>query len=301
MAKFKRIDDAYKNAGRIKLEKSSKIVLISDCHRGTGSGADNFAKNQNLYYTALRYYDRLGYTYIELGDGDDLWETRHMDGILMEYEHIFGIMADMYREGRFYMLYGNHDMIKKNKKWVKKNLSVYFPAYSTEKATLLPNALVQESIVLSHQKYEIVLLHGHQADFFNDRLWKVGRFLVRYVWRPLELIGILNPMSAATNPNRKLKVEKRLSRWGAENEKLLIAGHTHRANFPAIGQDTYFNDGSCVHPRHITAIEIVNEEISLVNWGVQIKEDGTMYIAREQMYGPVPLEGYFYKSDISVH
>ena len=33
----------------------------------------------------------------------------------------------------------------------------------------------------------------------------------------------------------------------------------------------FFNDGSCVHPRSITGIEIENGEISLIKWEISTK------------------------------
>ncbi len=70
----KRIDTAYRSARRIPIDNTARIVIISDCHRGSGNWADDFARNQNAYYAALSAYYRQGFTYIELGDGDELWE-----------------------------------------------------------------------------------------------------------------------------------------------------------------------------------------------------------------------------------
>ena len=75
---YKRLDQAFENAPILELSESSKLILISDCHRGRGTSNDNFLKNQNLYFAALRYYYREGFTYIELGDGDELWENRSL-------------------------------------------------------------------------------------------------------------------------------------------------------------------------------------------------------------------------------
>lgn len=79
---------------------------------------------------------------------------------------------------------------------------------------------------------DIYLTHGHQADFLNSVLWPVSRFLVRYIWRPLEQLGIPDPTSAAKNHRKKKSSEKRLARWAAQQHHLLITGHTHH---PMIG------------------------------------------------------------------
>lgn len=78
MSDQSRIRHAFENAPVFPMNARMRYVLFSDCHRGDGSSNDNFLKNQNLYFTALRHYYDRGYIYIELGDGDELWENRKM-------------------------------------------------------------------------------------------------------------------------------------------------------------------------------------------------------------------------------
>ena len=66
MSANSRITNAYENAFCLPLNPSSKYVLFSDCHRGTGRSNDNFLKNEYLYLAALKYYFSHGFTYIEL-------------------------------------------------------------------------------------------------------------------------------------------------------------------------------------------------------------------------------------------
>jgi len=64
-----RLDDVsriYHSAVKIPFDDSSKLVFMSDVHRGDGSWADEFSKNQNLYMVALAHYDKERYTYIEI-------------------------------------------------------------------------------------------------------------------------------------------------------------------------------------------------------------------------------------------
>ena len=281
----RRLNLAYSRAKRLVIDDKSKIVLFSDCHRGRGSNADDFAKNQKLYYTALAHYYRHGFTYIELGDGDELWEERHMRDIKGEYDHIFGLLAVLYQEGRFHMIYGNHDMVKRREKWVRENLWEYRPKNRDIPVPLFPNITVEEAILLVHAQTgeEMLLIHGHQADFFNCQLWWLGRFLVRYIWRPLELVGMKNPFNTPENPKRKNKVEKRLAHWGESSQIAVVAGHTHRPSFPRGAQAGYLNTGSCVHTRYITALEISEGEMALVKWEVAVREDGVLYITKEGM------------------
>ena len=74
---------------------------------------------------------------------------------------------------------------------------------------------------------------------------------------------------------------------------MLIAGHTHRPVFPDNEAPPYFNDGSCVHPRCITGIEIQNGEVILIKWLCKPKDDATLitplFIMREELAGPKKL------------
>ncbi|HPU64087.1 MAG TPA: serine/threonine protein phosphatase, partial [Mobilitalea sp.] len=159
---------------------------------------------------------------------------------------------------------------------------------------LFPDIRIYEGLILdySNAPCQIFLTHGHQADILNDTFWRLSRFMVRYIWKPLELIGIRDPTSAAKNSDKKNKVEKRLSGWSKKNNQIIITGHTHRPVFPKPGEDLYFNDGCCVHPRHITGLEIINGSISLVKWAIMTKPDRTLYVGREILDGPVKIQDY---------
>jgi UDP-2,3-diacylglucosamine pyrophosphatase LpxH len=290
-----RINKAVLGAKRIPFTDQHKFVLMSDCHRGDGGWADNFANNQHIYFAALKHYYNNGFSYIELGDGDELWENRHFLEIARAHSHVFWLLGKYFAEDRLHFLYGNHDMVKKNKRWVKRNYHMCYEERSDYHVPLFPGIQVYESIILHHTDLggDIVLLHGHQADFFNDRLWRIGRFLVRFLWRPLESFGLRNPTGTAKNYKKRKKVDARLASWSKQTQTMLIAGHTHRPTFPQPAQTHYFNDGSCVHPRCITAIEIEKGCITLVKWHVLTHPDGVLAVFRDVLEGPVSLKHYF--------
>ena len=85
-----RISKAFEGALKLPLSDNSKYVLFSDCHRGVGTSNDNFLKNQHLYFAALQHYYQNNFTYIELGDGDELWENRSFNRILEIHSNVFG-------------------------------------------------------------------------------------------------------------------------------------------------------------------------------------------------------------------
>lgn len=140
----------------------------------------------------------------------------------------------------------------------------------------------------SSDSRDVYLTHGHQADLLNSTLWRVNCFLVRYLWKPLEHYGVLDPTSAAKNYTRKRKAEERLHNWAKKEDRILITGHTHR---PALSADDtyYYNSGSCVHPYCITCLEIERMRIRLVKWTLSSRADMSLYVSREEMAGPVDL------------
>jgi len=109
----------------------------------------------------------------------------------------------------------------------------------------------------------------------------------------LELLGANNPTSTAKDYRKKERVERKLTQWVIKENCMIITGHTHRPMLPEIGEPLYFNDGSCVHPRCIIAIEIVKGEVVLVKWATKTKKDGTLTISKEILAGPRKLRNYF--------
>ncbi|AIM60463.1 metallophosphoesterase family protein [Cellulophaga lytica] len=295
MSSFTRLTRAYKKSKIVPFDDSSKLILFSDCHRGDNSFADDFANNRNIYYHALQHYFKEGFSYFELGDGDELWENTSFESIFTAHKNIYGLLRQYHLQNRLFMIWGNHDMVYKDPNYVKKYLSSYFEPIDGKDKDLFVGITYHEGIVLKHKdtKQELFLTHGHQADWWNYNFWRVGRFLVRVLWKPLQVWGIADPTSPAKNHQELIKVEKRIKRWILQNnEKLTIVGHTHRPRFPEPGDIPFFNDGSCVHPRSITGIEIENGEISLIKWQIATTEDGTLRVVRVLLEGPQKLVDY---------
>lgn len=290
---MKKLDKLFKLSKRIKIDDTSKLVIMSDCHRGSGDNYDNFIKNQNIFNSALRYYYNNNFIYIELGDGDDMWEVSNYKEIIDEHLESFKEMKKFNDANRLIMLHGNHDIVKRKSKVINKIFATYFDKVNKEEKELLKDLKIYESLVANYKDREIFMLHGHQVDFLNSTLWRLSRFLVRYIWRKLEFIGIKDPTSAAKNYKTTKTVEKRLQKWSIKNNKIIIAGHTHRPIFPHNKESLYFNDGSCVHPNGITCLEIENGNITLVKWFFQINENDTLSTERIILAGNEPIESFF--------
>ncbi|WP_299525540.1 metallophosphoesterase [uncultured Lutibacter sp.] len=289
------ISNSYKNAKRIPLNSNSKFIFFSDVHRGDNSYADDFADNRNIYYHALRNYYENDFSYIELGDGNELWKNHNFKDIFEAHKNIFMLLREFHLKNRLHMIWGNHDMVLKSPKRTEKNLGSYFDEVTSTTKELLSGLIYDEGIILEVEGFakNIFLIHGHQADFYNYILWKWGRFLVRVLWKPLQIVGIKDPTSPAKNFKELIKVERRLKKWIlANNNQMIIAGHTHRPRFPNPNELPYFNDGSCVHPRAITGIEIENMQLSLIKWHTISKRDGTLQIIKTVLKGPQPISDY---------
>lgn len=295
VSNIKILTKVFHSSEEVLFDDSSKIVIMSDCHRGDGSWGDNFSNNQNLYFAALNFYYDKEFTYIELGDGDELWENRNLEQIIAIHSNVFWLLSKFYHEDRLYMLYGNHDMVKKKSDYVAYKCNTFYDESIKKCVPLFPNIKFHEGLILKNTETgnKIFLTHGHQVDFLNYNLWKLARFLVRYLWRPLELVGFRDPTSASKNYEKKNVIEKHLANWAEKEKQMIIAGHTHRPVFPKLGEPLYFNDGSCVHPRCITAMEIQDGEISLVKWCLMTRKDQSLYVGREILAGPVKLQNYF--------
>ncbi|MEZ4793421.1 MAG: metallophosphoesterase family protein [Gelidibacter sp.] len=295
MSSKTRLDRAYREAKILNFDNESKFILFSDCHRGDNSFADDFANNRNIYFHALKHYFSEGFIYCELGDGDELWENLTFQPILEAHKNVYELMQLFYNQQRLHTIWGNHDMVYRNPKYVEKYLYSYFDERTGEDKPLFPSIEVNEAIILKHAEtqQELFLVHGHQADWWNFTFWKWSRFLVRVIWKPFNVMGIADPTTPAKNYKELIKVERRTKKWITDNNNLLtIVGHTHRPRFPEPGDIAYFNDGSCVHPRSITGIEIENGEISLIKWQIATNEDGVLQIVRVLLEGPKKLVDY---------
>ena len=139
-----RLLEAYKNSEVISFDSNSKFIIMSDCHRGQGNNGDNFLYNQKIFFSALEYYYNSGFTYIELGDGDELWENRKIEPIINAHSDVFWLMSKLYNENRFYMLYGNHDIVKRNEGYMNKNCNDYYYDGARYHVPLFPNIKVHE-------------------------------------------------------------------------------------------------------------------------------------------------------------
>lgn len=289
-----RLDRAYDSARIEIVDGGSRYVIVSDCHRADGSLADEFTRNRHSFRHALEHYFDAGFTYVEAGDGDELWE--HSD-----YRHIKDAHTDEFRqmkrfhdEGRLVRLWGNHDNHLRDPAFVEANLYTYYDEYTQAAEDLFPGLEPCEALVLRDREtgQEFMVVHGHQGDFANDQAWYFTMLSARFFWRHLHAIGVRNPVSPVKNAWKRHKLETNYDEWIARSRRALVCGHTHRTKFPRPGELPYFNAGSCVYPTSISAIEIAERSVSLVKWMVMANAEGELEVERRVLAGPKPLSDF---------
>ena len=146
------------------------------------------------------YYEN-GFTYIELGDGEELWENRRVKNIIEANIDVYMLLKKFYDNERLYFLWGNHDIIKSNKIYANDKFSKYYNKKTNLKEELFGDVNIHEALVLQSKNFkgDIFLLHGHQVDFFNCGLWPLARFLARHLWKPMEYLGVQDPTRPRNN------------------------------------------------------------------------------------------------------
>lgn len=263
---------------------------MSDMHRGDGSCTDDFAHNSLIFKCALEYYFNEDFTLIELGDAEELWENKKFDQIYITHSSIYDwlIKFHNHKQQRYIKIWGNHDLFWKDKK------------EDTMLQDIFPDIRIYESAVINAE-HPILLIHGHQFDASCSGGAIFSKPVVRYVWTYLQRCGFKDPTRAANNPGTCNGVDEDIHHWAKTNNEeidVVIAGHTHRPVYenlslterryneqkigvPGIrknkGPDSsYFNVGSCVHPRCITGIELTFDNgratFSLIKWAYEIQK-----------------------------
>ncbi len=270
---LRRLTAVWRAASTVLFDDASRIVFFSDCHRGDNSRADAFARNEPLFLGALEYYYDQGYTYVEVGDGDELWQNPRIDDIRRAHPSTFDLLDRFDRAGRLYMLLGNHDLYGR-------------AGHRVEKAGLVAD----EGLILRHRctGQQIFAVHGHQADIQSDRLHPVSQFVVRNIWKKILLLRACPP-----NYERALSrvslIEQRVAAWAAHHHQIVICGHTHRPAVPSSPYAAaYFNTGSCVYPGYITGLEIQEGNIMLVRWSAhpEARAGESFHLKRELLAPP---------------
>jgi len=287
---YRSLYEVLETAPTIPFDNSARLVFFGDCHRGAGDWSDQFLCNKSIYCQALTYYLDHQFTYIELGDGDELWKSGSGAAIRQAHREVFALLRYFHRDGRLYKVWGNHDVIsgEANPARQSNNGNHDRPASALQESS--PDIQAHEGLLLKYlpSGTQLLAVHGHQVDLLSSRLSTLSRLIVGSFWKQMQRCGFRDPTSPAQNHAVRNRLERRIARWVKDTRRMVLCGHTHRPVFPQAGQVPYFNVGSCIYPGSITCIEICNGDIALVKWHMSpgLRDNSQSRLARTLLAAP---------------
>lgn len=272
---FSHLNKAYQHAPEIELDLKSNYLFMSDMHRGDCSGSDDFNHNKDICKYALRHYGEKNFTYIEIGDGDELWES-NFSRIVSAHRDIYELIGKYFLAvGKYYYIWGNHDELWARPQIVARKLVPLYETVCRRRVPLKTYEGLKIKVRGNGLDEKIIFaVHGHQGELFSGPLWWLNYLVNRFVWKYCQIIGIKDFITGpAKNFKKRESAEDRYYAWAKHRRIMVIAGHTHRPVFRSLGKNEkvrgmpsrydkgnagvyYFNTGSGVHPNGITCIEI---------------------------------------------
>jgi len=237
-----------KKGTTLQLQQQDKFIIFSDQHRGAKNGADDFMNAESNYLAALDYYFQEGFSFISLGDSEELWENS-LSSVKKNNEVSFESEKRFILQKRFYKVFGNHDLL-----WSNDPLSwLYLKNIYGEKVKVYEGIILQLAIgnlqlttdkkqsettnlklSTANCQLQIFLTHGHQGDASSDGNW-FSKFFVARIWAPLQAFLKINPNTPAYNQDLKTVHNRIMYEWSAQqNNTLLITGHTHQPVFESL-------------------------------------------------------------------
>lgn len=208
-------------------KQTGRFIILSDQHKGARDGSDDFTMAEPNYLAALDYYHKNGFTYINLGDSEELWENT-LGKIKKSNEKNFAAERQFIAGNRLIKIFGNHDLYWDNDPF----------AWWQLKDIYKEKIKVYEGVILSIQEGErgihIFCTHGHQGDAQSDGNW-FSKFFVARIWAPLQAYLLINPNTPAYDSGRKSLHNEIMYQWASgQKNMLLITGHTHQPVFGSL-------------------------------------------------------------------
>jgi len=303
---YLKIKEEHKKAGlNLPVDETTKYIIFSDQHKGGKDGSDDFMLAEKNYLTALEHYNQLSYTYINLGDSEELWENT-LETVKKNNTASFEAEKKFVARNAFIKVFGNHDIYWNND-----------PLASFQAEKIFGQKLtIFEGLILTwasgEKSLEIFLTHGHQGDGQSDAN-PFSAWFISKIWAPLQAYLSINFNTPAYDNNLKSLHNAMMYEWSkAQTNLILITGHTHQPVFcslthlerlfielekakaennseailqlqkdvrkswkhePPTGikdlkvKPSYFNTGCCCFDDgDITGIEITSDSICLIKW-----------------------------------
>lgn len=206
---------------------TDRFIIFSDQHKGGRDAADDFMPAEKNYIQALEHYYAENYTYINLGDCEELWENTPT--VCMGANRAaLAVEVKFLQAKRYYRVFGNHDL-----QWgyaVPQNLylkPVFGPSLEVKEGYILQG-------VTNGKTISIFLTHGHQGDQRSDGN-ALSKWIVAAIWTPIQRyleISLNTPSDSfeLTDAHNVIMYE-----WSAtRRDILLISGHTHKPVFASL-------------------------------------------------------------------
>jgi len=84
-----------------------RFIIFSDQHKGARDAADDFAAAEKNYTAALDYYYNSQFTFINLGDCEELWENTP-DRVMKMNKNALASEVRFLQQERYYRVFSNH-------------------------------------------------------------------------------------------------------------------------------------------------------------------------------------------------
>lgn len=301
----------------------SSIIIFSDHHKGARNGSDDFAPSANNYRTALQYYNSKDFYYLNLGDGEELWENTILSVIkhnLAEFE----AEKQFLKRNAYYKVYGNHDLFWDNDPFAQ----LYLKKMYDQPVDIYSGVVLR--LLINQSNLDILCTHGHQGDAQSDGN-AFSKWFISWIWGPLQSYLKINTNRPSASNELKTRHNEFMYQWSRQQPgTALITGHTHQPVFNSLThlerlylrkeeamsvndqivvekidaeiprrtkefgyiqqsfrdlKPSYFNTGCCCfEDGNITGIEISENFIRLVKW-----TDGIRIVAEEEQLSKLTL------------
>jgi predicted phosphodiesterase len=206
---------------------TGRFIIFSDQHKGARDNADDFTLAEKNYTAALDYYYNNDFTFINLGDCEELWENTP-DVVMKMNKAVLQSETRFLQQNRYYRVFGNHDL-----EW----------KYPFQQALYLKpvfgNALkIYEGIELQTQHngktYSVFLTHGHQGDKRSDGN-PFSTWVVAAIWTPIQRFLDININTVSDSFELVDAHNIIMYDWSATQQQLIfISGHTHKPVFASL-------------------------------------------------------------------
>jgi predicted phosphodiesterase len=273
--------------------------------------ADDFRNAEPNYLAALQYYYANDFSFVNLGDSEELWENSPK--AVIEKNRISLLEEAKFQvANRYHRIYGNHDL---EWKYAIQQTLFLKPIFG-DKLSVCEGLVLQT--VYKNKAFSIFLTHGHQGDRKSDGN-AFSTWVVAAIWTPIQRFLEISIDTISDSFELVDKHNIMMYEWSATQKDIIfISGHTHKPVFASLdhidrlakqlerarsvhdadqvqylekelgmrkaeyggkkivrtmARPTYFNSGCCCfNDGDITGIEIADGFIRLIKWEMVEKE-----------------------------